>query len=289
MKAKLSFSVLAVLCAFGSAMFSSCSDDDDDKEKPEPPVVKIDTIAPSFSAIVNGSDLDTASVIKFNKATLSKSSDSLVSVKLVLTKGNVASFESVSISKDNKFEKTNVCDTDNMIWKDVAVNGADSVSEMSLTFVGVNAEYTISLTDTEGETTTAKFTLEGADKKDYNSSSRYMSSTQKTSLKSGDAANFLGWAYVAKNGAKNPAHFEISGELAKLSEEVYNEYLTGLKSDWVSVDDFFKPNEDDAYFDVDTEGKLAEPLFYVYKSNEEFYLIKVLSADAESAVIEYNY
>ncbi|MBO5799756.1 MAG: hypothetical protein J6R41_06990 [Paludibacteraceae bacterium] len=288
MKAKLSFSVLAVLCAFGSAMFSSCSDDDDDKEKPEPPVVKIDTIAPSFSAIVNGSDLDTASVIKFNKATLSKSSDSLVSVKLVLTKGNVASFESVSISKSNKFEKTNVCDTNNMIWKDVAVTGTDSVSEMSLTFVGVNAEYTISLTDTEGETTTAKFTLEGADKKDYNSSSRYMSSTQKTSLKSGDAANFLGWAYIPESIKEN-AHFEISGELAKLSEEVYIEYLTGLKSDWVSADDFFKPNEDDAYFKTNTEGKLAEPLFYVYKSNEEFYLIKVLSADSESAVIEYNY
>ena len=286
MKAKLSFSVLAVLCAFGSAMFSSCSDDDDDKEKPEPP--KIDTIAPSFSAIVNGADLDTASVIKFNKATLSKHSDSLISVKLVLTKGNVASFESVSISKDNKFEKTNVCDTDNMIWKDVAVNGADSVSEMSLTFVGVNAEYTISLTDSEGETTTAKFTLEGSDKKDYSSSRRYMSSTQRLSLKGGDAANFLGWAYIPESIKEN-AHFEFSGELAKLSEEVYIEYLTGLKSDWVSADDFFKPNEDDAYFDVDTEGKLAEPLFYVYKSNEEFYLIKVLSADAESAVIEYNY
>jgi hypothetical protein len=159
---------------------------------------------------------------------------------------------------------------------------------MSLTFVGVNAEYTISLTDSEGETTTAKFTLEGADKKDYNSSSRYMSSTQKTSLKSGDAANFLGWAYIPESIKEN-AHFEISGELAKLSEEVYNEYLTGLKSDWVSVDDFFKPNEDDAYFKTNTEGKLAEPLFYVYKSNEEFYLIKVLSADSESAVIEYNY
>lgn len=286
MKAKLSFSVLAVLCAFGSAMFSSCSDDDDDKEKPEPP--KIDTIAPSFSAIVNGADLDTASVIKFNKATLSKQSDSLISVKLVLTKGNVASFESVSISKDNKFEKTNVCDTDNMIWKDVAVNGADSVSEMSLTFVGVNAKYTISLTDSEGKTTAAKFTLEGADKRDYNSSSRYMSSTQRISLKGEDAANFLGWAYIPESIKEN-AHFEISGELAKLSEEVYNEYLTGLKSDWVSADDFFKPNEDDAYFKTNTEGKLAEPLFYVYKSNEEFYLIKVLSADAESAVIEYNY
>lgn len=286
MKAKLSFSVLAVLCAFGSAMFSSCSDDDDDKEKPEPP--KIDTIAPSFSAIVNGADLDTASVIKFNKATLSKQSDSLISVKLVLTKGNVASFESVSISKDNKFEKTNVCDTDNMIWKDVAVSGADSISEMSLTFVGVNAEYTISLTDSEGKTTAAKFTLEGSDKKDYNSSSRYMSSTQRISLKGGDAANFLGWAYIPESIKEN-AHFEISGELAKLSEEVYNEYLTGLKSDWVSADDFFKPNEDDAYFKTNTEGKLAEPLFYVYKSNEEFYLIKVLSADAESAVIEYNY
>lgn len=286
MKAKLSFSVLAVLCAFGSAMFSSCSDDDDDKEKPEPP--KIDTIAPSFSAIVNGADLDTASVIKFNKATMSDVSDSLVSLKLVLTKGNVASFESVSISKSNNFEKTNVCDTDNMIWKDVAVNGADSVSEMSLTFVGVNAEYTISLTDSEGETTTAKFTLEGSDKKDYNSSRRYMSSTQRISLKGGDAANFLGWAYIPESIKEN-AHFEISGELAKLSEEVYNEYLTGLKSDWVSADDFFKPNEEDAYFKTNTEGKLAEPLFYVYKSNEEFYLIKVLSADAESAVIEYNY
>ena len=286
MKAKLSFSVLAVLCAFGSAMFSSCSDDDDDKEKPEPP--KIDTIAPSFSAIVNGADLDTASVIKFNKATMSDASDSLVSLKLVLTKGNVASFESVSISKSNKFEKTNVCDTDNMIWKDVAVNGADSVSEMSLTFVGVNAEYTISLTDSEGKTTAAKFTLEGADKKDYSSSRRYMSSTQRISLKGGDAANFLGWAYIPESIKEN-AHFEFSGELAKLSEEVYNEYLTGLKSDWVSADDFFKPNEDDAYFKTNTEGKLAEPLFYVYKSNEEFFLIKVLSADSESAVIEYNY
>lgn len=287
MKAKLSFSVLAVLCAFGSAMFSSCSDDDDDKEKPEPPVIKIDTIAPSFSAIVNGSALDSVSVIKFNKATMSDTSDSLVSLKLVLTKGNVASFESVSISKSNKFEKTNVCDTDNMIWKDVAVNGADSVSEMSLTFVGVNAEYTISLTDSEGETTTAKFTLEGSDKKDYNSSRRYMSSTQRISLKGGDAANFLGLSYIPETPMAK-AHLENSGELDKIEEESFYEHLTDLKSNWEASDDFFQPNETDAYFEM-SDNNLKSVSYFVYKFNEEFYLIKLLSADSESAVIEYNY
>ncbi|MCK9154954.1 MAG: hypothetical protein M0P12_02455 [Paludibacteraceae bacterium] len=280
------FSACIALFSMCAISLSSCSSDDDDEPKEEPQVVYTKA---SLSFSVNQVAQKNGDIVMaLNKASISNTNQNSEIVTLSFNaKQGTSAIKYVTVKYSNDYvSNVFVTDTDGYVW-----NGKDkgaNVTNGEISFVGVYAKYTITVVDAMNIPSSITFELSGSDSK-YSSVARLLSNKQVIKL-SFDGKKYektqLGLSYSPETETTK-GKFNTAGQLLKVDETLYNDYQA---QDIIS---FKKDAEDSEYIEANKTINDSAPIFFLYKNKngnyDQYYLLKVVSLDENTATIEVQY
>jgi small nuclear ribonucleoprotein (snRNP)-like protein len=279
MKKQFYFTILAGLCAM-CLLSVSCKKDSDKTNNP-----------PSITISVNNNSTANNATVPFNKATVDPLlSDSIVTLSLTIKKGT-NDVQYVGILVNNDYE-SNIFLTDvtNKVWNGIEAGKNPAVgSAITISFVGVNATYTITVVDSKNYPTSVSFTLSGSET--YSFSERSLSNIQLLKFDSNQTLyekTALGLTFNGRQETAdgiNYANFQTADGLCQISAEEYANF-GGLNYE------LFRKNAALKSFNTKfslTDKTLSSPVYLLYKNDVYYYLLKLLSVQDNIAVLEFQY